>query len=495
VLPGGNPEVVALLRRVVDTGEAVEAEVAGISPAAPGERHHWMVALHPVRDAAGAVAGVGATVTDITERVAAERGVAFLARAGEVLGRSLDFDTTLRGVASLAVPELADWCVVDLLENGGAVRRVALAHADPELERLGWELSERYPPDRGAPGGMTTMLHTRAPHLVTDIDDVALRAMARDDAHYDALRGLGLAAMLSAPLTVRGRVIGALTLLFGHARRRPGAAELELAGELAGRAATAIDNARLHRDRSHIARTLQRSLLPPRLPRIDGFEVAARYRAAGEGIQLGGDFYDVFPRTDSSWIVALGDVCGKGAEAAALTALARYTLRAAAIADGAPRALMTSLNEAILREEDGRGPAVRYMTAVVGCLDVDPVHPVLTVGVAGHPPPIVVRPDGTGEVLDLGGRALGLLPGVDVGSRKVELRPGDTLLLYTDGVLDAGAPRAPLAVEELCDAACAAARAPAAELAEAVERAALERAVGPPRDDIAIVVLRRSRTG
>jgi serine phosphatase RsbU (regulator of sigma subunit) len=342
---------------------------------------------------------------------------------------------------------------------------------------------------------MSTMLRTRAPNLVTDIDDAALRAMARDDAHYEALRELGFTAALSAPLTVRGRVIGALTMLFGAARRRPGQAELDLAGELAARAASAIDNARLHRDRSRIAQTLQRSLLPPRLPRIEGFEIAARYRAAGEGSEVGGDFYDVFPRTDSSWIVALGDVCGKGVEAAALTALARYTLRAAAIADGAPTALMTSLNEAILREEGGRGPGVRYMTAVAGCLDVHPIDPVLTIGVAGHPPPIVVRADGTGEVLDLGGRALGLLPGVDVGSRKVELRPGDALLLYTDGVLDAGAPRAPLAVEELVEAACAAGQAPAAELAEAVERAALDRAVGAPRDDIAIVVLRRSRTG
>ena len=494
VLPGGNPEVVEHLRRVVATGEAVEAEISGFSPAAPRERHHWIVALHPVRDASGAVAGVGATVTDITERVAAERRLAFLARAGEVLGRTLDFDTTLRGVASLAVPELADWCVVDLLEAGGAVRRVALAHADPDRERFGWELSERYPPNLDSPGGMTTMLRTRAPNLVTDIDDAALRAMARDDAHYAALREAGFTAALSAPLTVRGRVIGALTLLFGPARRRPGPAELELAGELAARAATAIDNARLHRDRSHIARTLQRSLLPPRLPRIEGFEIAARYRAAGEGNDVGGDFYDVFQRTDSSWIVALGDVCGKGAEAAALTALARYTLRAAAIADGAPKVLMTSLNEAILREDDGPGSDVKYMTAVTGCLDVDPVHPVLTIGVAGHPPPIVVRADGAGEVLDLGGRALGLMPGVDVGSRKVELRPGDALLLYTDGVLDAGAPRAPLGIDELLAAARTAGAGHAAELAEAVERAALERAIGAPRDDIAIVVLRRAPT-
>ena len=190
-------------------------------------------------------------------------------------------------------------------------------------------------------------------NLVAEIDDEMLRALARDDDHFAALRELDIAAGLTAPLVVRGRVIGALTLLFGAARRRPGDADLDLATQVAARAATAIDNARLYRDRSHIARTLQRSLLPPRLPRIEGFEIAARYRAAGEGNEVGGDFYDVFQRTDSSWIVALGDVCGKGAEAAALTALARYTLRAAAISDGAPRRLMASLNEAILRDQPG----------------------------------------------------------------------------------------------------------------------------------------------
>jgi PAS domain S-box-containing protein len=493
VLPAGNPRVVGMLRQVLETGESVEADVAGYYATAPAERHHWIVSIYPMRDAAGDVAGVGATVTDITARVAAERRVAFLARAGEVLGRSLDFETTLRDVASIAVPELADWCIIDLLEAGGAARRMAIAHNDPARERRGWELTERYPPALDEPGGLATVLRTGQANLVAEIDDEMLRALARDDEHLAALRELDIAGALTAPLVVRGRVIGALTLLFGVARRRPGEADLDLATQVAARAATAIDNARLHRDRSHIARTLQRSLLPPRLPRIEGFEIAARYRAAGEGNEVGGDFYDVFQRTDSSWIVALGDVCGKGAEAAALTALARYTLRAAAISDGAPQRLMASLNEAILRDQAGDAPGDRYMTAITGCLDLDPVHPVLTIGSAGHPPPVLVRADGAGEALDVGGRALGLLPGLDVGSHKVALGPGDTLVLYTDGVLDAGAPRRPLEMDELVAVACAASRGPAAEMAQAIERAALDRVVGAARDDIAIVVLRRDR--
>src|SRR3954447_1143197 len=156
VLPGGNPRVMELLRGVIDTGEPVEAEISGYSPAAPAERHHWIVAISPVRDGADGPVGVGVTVIDITERVAAERRAAFLARTGEVLGRSLDFETTLRDVAAIAVPGLADWCIIDLLEPSGVARRVAVAHEDPaRAQRVwgGWPRAPRPPAPRRAAGG------------------------------------------------------------------------------------------------------------------------------------------------------------------------------------------------------------------------------------------------------------------------------------------------------------------------------------------------------
>jgi PAS domain S-box-containing protein len=491
VLPDQNPEVARLLRHVLETGEDVEQEISGLLPANGGERRHWIIGLYPVRDAGDGITGVGATVTDITDRVAAEQRSAFLARAGEVLGRSLDFETTLRDVASIAVPDRADWCVIDLLEAGGAIRRVALAHRDPERESRGWELSKRYPPSLQSDGVIATVLATGEPVLMPEIGEDILRASARDSEHLELLRSLGFTGGLAVPLVVRGRVIGAITFIFSDSRRRPGQMDVDLAKELAKQAASAIDNARLYTDRSHIAQTLQRSLLPPRLPRIEGFELAARYRAAGEGVEVGGDFYDVFQRTDSSWILALGDVCGKGAEAAALTALARFTLRAAAISDGSPETLLGSLNQAILSEQSGQAPGDRFMTAVTCCLDLDPVDPSLTIGAGGHPPPVLVRARGEATALEIGGRALGLLPGLDIGRMEVSLEHGDTLLLYTDGVLDAGAPRHPLSVAELVAVAAGAADLPAARTAELIERIAIERAVGTPRDDIAIVVLRR----
>ncbi|MEA2286463.1 MAG: hypothetical protein QOJ21_2506 [Solirubrobacteraceae bacterium] len=494
VLPDQDPVVEHLLRQVLETGEPVEREVAGMTPAAPGVRRHWLVGFYPVSPS-GDVTGVGATVTDISDRVVNEERATFLARAGEVLGRSLDFETTLRDVASIAVPDMADWCVIDLLEPGGEIRRVAIAHSDPEKQHAGWDLSKRYPPSLASEGAVSAVLRSGQPLLVPEIDEEMLRAGARDAEHLRVLRSLGLRSGVAVPLVVRRRVIGAVTFAYTDRARRPGEIDVELATGLAKLAASAIDNARLYEDRSHIARTLQRSLLPPRLPRIEGFEIAARYRAAGEGNEVGGDFYDVFQRTDTSWVIALGDVCGKGAEAAALTALARFTLRAAAISDGSPETLLGALNDAILREHEGRLLGDRFMTAVTGCLDLDPEDPSLTIGAGGHPPPVLVRAGGTAETLDIPGRALGLLAGTAVGRREISLGHGDAVVLYTDGVLDAGAPRRPLSIDELLEVVAGAASLPAARTAELVERTAMERSNGAPRDDIAIVVLRRDGVG
>jgi serine phosphatase RsbU (regulator of sigma subunit) len=268
--------------------------------------------------------------------------------------------------------------------------------------------------------------------------------------------------------------------------------DLELAVELARRAATAIDNARLYRDRSHIARTLQRSLLPPRLPHIDGFEIAARYRAAGEGNEVGGDFYDVFQRTADSWIFVLGDVCGKGPEAAALTALARHTIRAAAIRDGAPRVLLRSLHEAMARDHERELAGERFMTAVAACLSLSDDVPRIHLGGAGHPPPLLLHADGRAELVEPTGRALGLDCDPDIAQRELDMLPGDTLVLYTDGVTDAGAPAHQLDIEELAALAAGEAGTSAERIVELLEQAALDRSAGHPRDDIALVALRRA---
>jgi GAF domain-containing protein/stage II sporulation SpoE-like protein len=177
----------------------------------------------------------------------------------------------------------------------------------------------------------STALRTGQIELLEEISDAEVEALARDPQHALLLRALGLRTSLVVPLHARGRTLGALTLVLGDATRRFSDGDVTLARALAARAALHIDNARLYSERSHIARTLQRSLLPARPPAVPGLDVAARYRAAGDENEVGGDFYNLFPLGGARWQAMIGDVAGKGPEAAAVTSLACHTLRAAAM--------------------------------------------------------------------------------------------------------------------------------------------------------------------
>jgi PAS domain S-box-containing protein len=501
VLPGIDPSVVEGLRRVLESGEPlVDVEVSGETPARPGERRHWLAGFYPVRHReTGEVFGLGAVLSDITERVAlldaerrareraerAERRSAFLAKAGEVLSTSLDYEATLQRVARVAVPAKADWCVVDLLRPDGTIDRLAVANADPAQEHLGRELQRRFPPRIDDPGGVPAVIRTGLPRLYAEVADEGLRASSRHPEHLRILRRLGLSSALIVPLRVRGRTLGALSFYLARAGQHYDGEDLALAVDLARRAALAIDNARLHRERSHIAQTLQRSLLPPMLPEIPGFELAARYLAAGEGNEVGGDLYDVFETREGAWAFVVGDVCGKGPEAASLTSLVRYTLRAAALVERDPARVLATTNEAILRERSEG----RFMTAVHGTLE--PQTAVLRLANAGHPPALVVRRTGEVEPIEAAGTLLGIVPSATFGRARVALAPGDALVAYTDGVLDAAAPARVLDVAGLARLCAPLAGRAAGELAEAVERGALEAAEGDPRDDIAVLVVRR----
>src|SRR5215217_3147535 len=277
---------------------------------------------------------------DVTERKKNEEAQRFLAEASASLSSSLDYRATLGRVARLAIPYLADWCAIDILEEDGSLDRLALTHQDPEKVALARELEERYPPDLEAQRGVPQVLRTGQPELVPEIPESLLDEAVRDARHHEILQELGLKSYVIVPLVARGRTLGAITLVSAESGRRYGTNELELAEELARRAALAVDNARLYRGRIQVARTLQGSLLPSRLPEVPGVEVGLGYVPAGE-VDVGGDFYDLFDarvngeagtsEPSSSWGVAIGDVCGKGAEAAAMLAMARHTIRAVAM--------------------------------------------------------------------------------------------------------------------------------------------------------------------
>jgi integral membrane sensor domain MASE1 len=236
----------------------------------------------------------------------------------------------------------------------------------------------------------------------------------------------------------------------------------------------------------HIARTLQSSLLPSALPTIPGLETAARFRPAQRGLEVGGDFYDLFETDDGSWAIVVGDVCGKGPEAAAVTALARYTVRAVATGERSPSRVLSLLNEALLRQ----GPAAEFCTAAYGRLDCNGNGARLTMSVGGHPLPLLLRADGTVERVGRPGLLLGLQAGLKLTDHTLELHAGDTVILYTDGLTDAYAPDRTLDPDDLASLLASCAGRSASEIADRIQGAALDDDMKQPRDDVALVVVR-----
>ena len=428
-------------------------------------------------------------------RAAAERAEErqrFLARASLVLDESLDPDVTLARVATLAVEGIADWCSVDMVDLDGSLRHVVTAHSDPARVDLAETLLERYPPDPEGTIGAPNVVRTGRSELYPEVTHERLARTVEDDEHLALMRSVGIGSAMIVPMKTRGRILGAISLVATEAGRRFGEDDLRLAEDLARRAAIAVETSQLYTERATVARTLQQSLLPPQLPEIDGFDIAARYTAAGAGNQVGGDFYDLFEIGPSEWAVVIGDVCGKGAEAASLTALVRYTIRALATSDRDPSEVLEMVNDAILRQRADR----RFCTVAVAKLGLAPDGgATVTFANGGHPLPLVLRADGTAASFGNPGTLLGVLPDPDFADETIEIGPGEGLVMYTDGVTEAKAPSVLLEPEDLARVVEKCPPEPAAELARCIEESMFEEDQGPPQDDIAILVLRALATG
>jgi PAS domain S-box-containing protein len=417
---------------------------------------------------------------------AAQEGLAFLAEASVALMDAPAVEEErLARLARLAVPRLGDWCAVHVVEEGGQIRPSTIVGADPRRVAIAHELFRRYANEPGSSGGVSAVIRTGRSEHMPDVTDELLVAAARDEDHLELLRGLGLTCYVSAPLRARGRTIGALTIACGESGRRLGSEDVALVEELARRAALSVDNARLFQAQRRIAQSLQESLLPPLLPEIPGVRLAARYQAAGEGMEVGGDFYDIFETGDQTWAVVIGDVCGKGPQAAALAALARYALRAAGVRERNPLALLEQLNEVILRHAD----AVFFLTAICACLETSPSGARLVLACAGHPAPLVLRADGRVEPVGFPGSLLGVFEEIELRDVEVELAHGDLLVLYTDGVIEARSGNEFFGSERLSGLLAECAGLPAPHVAERVERAVIGFQSGRPRDDVAVLVV------
>lgn len=423
---------------------------------------------------------------DVTERRRREDALAFLAEASQALSGSLDYDHTLAEVARLAVPRLADCCIVDIVEPDHGVRQVAIAHVDSAQEGRIADLEARYPTDAGERSYVGRVLATRSERLVGNADDTFLAEVARDPDHLLKLRALGLRSALFAPLTARGRTFGVITLLTDVSGRRLGPNEVILATDLARHAALAVDNARLYEQRSHIASTLQRSLLPPELPPIPGVELSARYRAVGAGLEVGGDFYDALAIGDDRYAIVIGDVCGKGPEAAAVTGLVRHTVRAASLFSASPADVLSRLNEAVFQQYGGS----TFCTVALG--ELRPSQPGARIRLAsgGHPLPLHRRADGTVEPVGEFGTLVGIFADPDFEDVEVSLGPGDALLLYTDGLAEGLAGHLEPGEQRLLALLAGCSECAAEEIAARVEEAVTLAGEAAARDDVAFLVVR-----
>ncbi|MFF8845024.1 SpoIIE family protein phosphatase [Streptomyces sp. NPDC015127] len=421
--------------------------------------------------------------------------LSFLVEASDLLAGTLDRDQTLALMAQMTVPTLATWCAVYTIADQSSEPYLSyVLHEDEDrIDGLKALLSRIDPPEPVPTPGARVW---NAP--AETAQRAALLASKRElglGSTPPVSSGIGATLATAAavggetvvlPLVARNRVIGMLTLgkpSDDHFRQEI----LELAEDLSRRAALALDNARLYSERMAISQSLQRSLLPPELPQIPGVEVEVIYRAAGEGNEVGGDFYDLFPIRDGAYGFAIGDVCGTGPEAAAVTGLARHALRLLAREGFGGPAVLERLNAAILDE----GARSRFLTLLYGELwPQEDGSAVLKVVCAGHPLPLRLRQDGTVEPAADPQPLLGVMDDLELYEQVVTLDPGDVLLCVTDGVTERREGTRMLGDDGLADVftTCTGltAGAVAARVLRAVERFAAE----PASDDMAILAMR-----
>jgi serine phosphatase RsbU (regulator of sigma subunit) len=328
---------------------------------------------------------------------------------------------------------------------------------------------------------MGLVVRTGEPLLYSEIPDEMLVEAAADDRHLELLREVGFRSALIVPMRIGTRTLGTLTLVSADSGRVLEKSDLELAEQVAARAAVAIENSRLYSQRSEIAHTLQQSLLPAQLPDIPGHELAAVYIPAYAGTEVGGDFYDAWD-VPGGWMIIVGDVTGKGVEAAALTALVRNTVRATSEFVSSPAQLLAHVDRTLKRQ-----PARSICTAL--CIRLEPERAILAVG--GHPLPLVV----TAESVHRAGEHGPLLGGF-VGARwedtDIDLQPGATIVTYTDGVTDAlGTDGTRYGMQRLIDTLDRCRGRSASGLVELVADALGSFQIGPHADDTAVLALRR----
>ena len=417
---------------------------------------HWLSGAGAATlDDNGAVAGTAGCMLDVTDRVDKElirqrlaeatlkasdvqqlerERLAFLALTNEALNASSTIREMMENVTRQAVPHLGDWCAIHVVApDGRSSPEVEFAHVVPALAARARRLFEQLPYDPDRHDGVPAVLRTGVAEFHPDLSDEAISGAATEARvlldHFD------LRSVITVAIKKSGQIFGALQFSASASSRRFTPEDLTLAEAVAGRIASSIENIRLHERERQIAHTLQFSLLPTSLPDIADIDIAVRYwpnEALGE---VGGDFYDVFElEHDGQFAVVLGDVCGTGPAAAALTGLARHTIRDSAWHDDGPEQVLTALNRAVRRSG-----TETFLTCMYGVLDTKVRPRILTVTCGGHPLAVHIR-NNRAAALGAPGTLIGALDDIVIVTTSISLTSGDVVVFHTDGATDAPPP-------------------------------------------------------
>jgi PAS domain S-box-containing protein len=430
------------------------------------------------------VIGASVIARDITSEIRQRKARDFMLAASRLLDSSLDPDQTARTIVATAVPELAELCVIDFLREDGWFGDSVVAGKDPasatRLERIRRET----PLDPTGAHPVAQVLRAGEPMVWRDlkapdvIDDVA-----QNDDHRQLIDDAGYNSAAVVPLIARGRVLGALSFLHVQRDLRYDPGDLDFLSELGDRAALVLDNARLYHERDQIAENLQRGLRPPRPPQVDGLEIAVVFEAAGRGIEIGGDLYDVLPTADGCWIL-IGDVAGKGSAAAGVSVAVRHAVRGLTREIDEPQEVLMRVNELLLSGNSLNDLA----TAALARLRHGDGGWRLVLACAGHPPAVHATPGGAMQLG--GGSVLGAWEDSAVERHETTVGPDDTLVLCTDGWLEAGPTAAHREPEMLAQMTDSLAGLPLGELTARLRTDAVNRGSGDLRDDMVVLAVR-----
>jgi serine phosphatase RsbU (regulator of sigma subunit)/PAS domain-containing protein len=423
----------------------------------------------------GAVAAMNTVVAAMTKRLDMVTAVTRVLLDNSTFSEAV----TLQRCARLLAGEIADWVIIDIERGGNLLRQFVAGPRDGQSDQLA-RVARGIDPE---PDSVPAVVHTAGKStLIAHLDDLAVLGVVPDGTPL--LAKLGATSLISVPIFDGTTGYGTLSLARRADKGPFGVADLGLAEELGRHLAIALRVDRLFRHRSQVADALQASLIPARLPRVPGLEFASAFLGATEWQEISGDFYDAF-KTVEGWAVAIGDVCGKGQEAAAMTAAARHAIRALATVHESPGDVLAAANEVLVAEdyED------RFVTAALAFLRPRGRRLQVRVGSCGHPGPAVVRADGQVEILEGDGLPLGLFSDIQPGRHELELGPGDVLFFYTDGVTEARGTDRSFFEDRLSDALAAVAGRPVGDIVRAVQELVTTFSSNELRDDVTILAV------